>query len=119
MLYQEATVPKYPMGYCCVCQRRVTLNIHGTATAHHPQDSATAICAGSEVGTDVYPGQRLREALAELRVLESAERVDHSGHVDTDGEPCGESRTWKSKLARDVAMVLDRADVPESQDAGS
>lgn len=54
-----------------------------------------------------------REQLGDLRKLEAAQRVDHSQHVDEDGAACGETRTWKTKLARDVAMILDRMGVPE------
>lgn len=61
--------------------------------------------------------EKLNRALADLRAIETADRVNHSGHVGEDGKPCGESRTWTSKLARDVAMVLDRAGVEEVSSA--
>jgi hypothetical protein len=52
-------------------------------------------------------------ALLAIRALETADRVDHSGHIGADGEPCGEVRTWQSRLGRDLAVILDQADVPE------
>ena len=35
------------------------------------------------------------------------EEVDHSDHIDVDGEPCDMGPTWKNRLARDIAAILN------------
>jgi len=55
----------------------------------------------------------MSEALRRLREIEQADRVDHSTHVSADGAPCEETRTWKSRMGRDIAAILDKAGVAE------
>lgn len=52
-------------------------------------------------------------ALARLRELEQKDRVDHSTHIDADGNQCAETRTWNSRMGRDIATILDMAGVSE------
>lgn len=57
----------YAYGFCCVCCKRVRINIHGTATQHFSPEE-NAICAGGELGADVTIAARdsriVGEALA-------------------------------------------------------
>jgi hypothetical protein len=53
------------------------------------------------------------QALERLRALEQKDRVDHSTHIDADGNGCAETRTWNSRMGRDIAIILDKAGVVE------
>jgi hypothetical protein len=56
---------------------------------------------------------RARDTVIEaVRAIEVADRVDHSGHVGEDGEPCGVSVSWKSRMGRDLAAALEGVAVP-------
>jgi hypothetical protein len=53
---------------------------------------------------------RARDTVIEaVRAIEVADRVDHSGHVGEDGEPCGAPVSWKSRMGRDLARALEGA----------
>jgi len=56
--------------------------------------------------------------IAEAQRLADSNQVDHSQHVDLDGETCGETTTWQERWARDLHAILAQSpsSVLESHD---
>jgi predicted component of type VI protein secretion system len=52
--------------------------------------------------------ERMINALWRLRQLEKGDRVDHSAH-----EGCKIEKSWKTAIARDIAAILNEAEVNE------
>lgn len=61
--------------------------------------------------------EAIKTELEHLRKLERSQRVNHSTHADYDGNPCDMKKTWNTRWARDIAVVLDRIGVRDDPSA--
>lgn len=72
------------------------------------RDTELAATRASEARLVVELAQR-DTVIEAVRAIEVADRVDHSGHVGENGEPCGVPVSWKSRMGRDLARALKGA----------